>query len=97
MDDVLIAKVFFITSRCHLCFRHEESISHLFVHCYYAKALWSALAALFGFSYTPIESKELYKHVCCMKLSTQLLTLWNVVFMQSFCIFGLLVTSEIFG
>ncbi|CAN1336360.1 hypothetical protein LINPERPRIM_LOCUS37107 [Linum perenne] len=43
--DVLKARGFQLPNRCSLCLRHEESVSHIFLHCSFVSPIWSRISS----------------------------------------------------
>ena len=46
--DNLVKKGKFLVNKCCLCFCDEETVDHLFLHCKFSHALWSAIFEVFG-------------------------------------------------
>ncbi|CAN1254304.1 hypothetical protein LINPERPRIM_LOCUS8604 [Linum perenne] len=43
--DVLQSRGFSLPNRCSLCSKHEESVSHLFLHCPFVYPIWSKVSS----------------------------------------------------
>lgn len=86
--EVIMTRRVPLTSSCHLCHKNEEFAHHFFSHCFYAKVLWTLLPALFGLSSVSAGFKDLYIYVFHLKLYSQLLAFWKLVFMLLCGIYG---------
>ncbi|KAH7660832.1 Reverse transcriptase zinc-binding domain-containing protein [Dioscorea alata] len=89
------------TTTCLLCCSDEESCDHLFFKCPIARGLWTQLAPLFAFSWSPSSYSNLwgswYRELSphC-KLSSSLIArvvLWQIWLARNNCIFNYVFIS----
>ncbi|KAF3453875.1 hypothetical protein FNV43_RR04316 [Rhamnella rubrinervis] len=77
-DDVLIRRGFSMASKCRICGNDLETISHLFLTCPYAAAIWDCLGVTFRIRLDASGSMvSMFEKAIKASLRTQVFNLWT--------------------